>query len=226
MAEMTARTTSVDRQGSTIVESTSCGYLRFRPCQHCGSRKRTLVDAGSHLRGRCVRCGTDLGRPLEREHQAAFSSSRPRDSWDRTEVVGPRAPLVLIVEDDPAMRALLELLLEHAGYAVASAGDGEEALCRLWLTTPDAVVSDVRMPRLDGLGLVRRMRQTQRLRTVPIILFSASETDPAVRDVLHLGGVRHVDKSDGAGSLVRLLSRMVGRPSQGHVARSAGLRAS
>jgi|SRR5215204_5217952 len=80
---------------------------------------------------------------------------------------------VLLVEDDPALRRYLEVVLQRAGYAVVSAGDGLEAMKFLLNTPVDVVVTDALMPNLDGYELCRFVRSSQHLAHLPIILLSA-----------------------------------------------------
>ena len=82
-------------------------------------------------------------------------------------------PCVLLVEDDPALRRYLEVVLQRAGYAVVSAEDGIEAMRALLTTRIDVVVTDALMPNLDGYGLCRFVRGSQHLAHLPIILLSA-----------------------------------------------------
>lgn len=80
---------------------------------------------------------------------------------------------VLLVEDDPALRRYLEVVLQRAGYAVVSAGDGLEAMKFLLGTRIDVIVTDALMPNLDGYELCRFVRNSQHLAHLPIILLSA-----------------------------------------------------
>jgi CheY-like chemotaxis protein len=80
---------------------------------------------------------------------------------------------VLLVEDDPALRRYLEVVLERAGYAVISASDGLEAMKSLLNTRVDVVVTDALMPNLDGYELCRFVRSSPHLSHLPIILLSA-----------------------------------------------------
>jgi DNA-binding response OmpR family regulator len=80
-----------------------------------------------------------------------------------------RTARVLIVDDDPAVLELVADLLAGEGFAVSRAGDGVEALAAAERERPDLVVSDVWMPRLDGLGLAERLRGLG----VPVVLMSA-----------------------------------------------------
>ena len=100
---------------------------------------------------------------------------RPR----QLEIVSPLAQVpdegrcVLLVEDDPALRRYLQVVLQRAGYAVLSAGDGLEAMKFLLTETVDVVVTDALMPNLDGYELCRFVRSTSELSHLPIILLSA-----------------------------------------------------
>ena len=82
-------------------------------------------------------------------------------------------PCVLLVEDDPALRRYLEVVLQRAGYDVMSAGDGLEAMKVLLATRVDVIVTDALMPNLDGYELCRFVRNSRPLAHLPIILLSA-----------------------------------------------------
>ena len=83
------------------------------------------------------------------------------------------AQCVLLVEDDPALRRYLEVVLQRAGYAVITAGDGLEAMKFLLTAHVDVVVTDALMPNLDGYELCRFVRNSHHLAHLPIILLSA-----------------------------------------------------
>jgi two-component system, OmpR family, response regulator MprA len=80
---------------------------------------------------------------------------------------------ILVVDDDPAVRESLERSLRFEGYEVVAAGDGVEALERVYEDRPDAVVLDVLMPRLDGLGACRRLRAAGD--DLPVLLLTARD---------------------------------------------------
>ena len=84
-----------------------------------------------------------------------------------------RAQCVLLVEDDPALRRYLEVVLERAGYVVMTAGDGLEAMKVLLTLQIDVIVTDALMPNLDGYELCRFVRNSDHLAHLPIILLSA-----------------------------------------------------
>lgn len=80
---------------------------------------------------------------------------------------------ILVIEDDPSLQLLLRLQLEHAGYGVEVAGDGEEGLYAVESAQPDLILMDVMMPRLDGHEVCRRLRSNLRTRQIPIIMLTA-----------------------------------------------------
>ena len=90
---------------------------------------------------------------------------------------------VFVVEDEPAIRGLVSLLLEGEGYLVDGAADGQEALTKLTAQPPDALVLDLELPLLNGCDLVRACRADAGLRHLPIIAISGAVGGQAVRDL-------------------------------------------
>src|SRR5262245_13150625 len=86
---------------------------------------------------------------------------------------------VLIVDDAPAVRALLTEVLTAAGYRLESAADGAAALELIAQNRPDLIITDVRMPRLDGLGLVCAL-QAIGLSAIPTLVISAEPRPDSV----------------------------------------------
>jgi len=87
-----------------------------------------------------------------------------------------RRPHILVCDDALTTRFAIKSLLEIAGYSVVTAGDGQEALGILERTPCQLVVSDWQMPRLDGIGLTRRIRAHPRLSHIPVILCTSLDT--------------------------------------------------
>lgn len=84
----------------------------------------------------------------------------------------PGRPLILIAERDPQVRKLQHYFLDRAGYELRFADDGEEGL-ELARTLPCAlVVTEILIPRLDGLSLCRRLRADEATRAIPLLVFS------------------------------------------------------
>lgn len=84
---------------------------------------------------------------------------------------------VLIVDDNDQSLYLLRIVLESSGHEVCSASDGVEALAQVRRQAPDAVITDILMPQMDGFALCRALRGDESLGKVPVLLYSATYTD-------------------------------------------------
>jgi len=102
---------------------------------------------------------------------------------------------VLVVDDETDIRASLRMILEYEGYEVSEAGTGEEALQRLESQHPDAVVLDVKMPRMDGLEVLARVRESDA--TLPVIVMSGHGTIQTAVEATRLGAFDFLEKPLG-----------------------------
>jgi CheY-like chemotaxis protein len=102
---------------------------------------------------------------------------------------------ILIVEDVPNIRQLLEVTLSFKGYPVITARHGEEALEKVAEERPALIISDIMMPHMDGFGMTQKIRIDPKTRNIPIILISATYVSPEDREfALKLGAVRFLEK--------------------------------
>jgi two-component system chemotaxis sensor kinase CheA len=114
---------------------------------------------------------------------AAHRADRPARAAARpapaavAQVRGPALEVVL-AEDSPATREVLRVLLEQHGLQVRLAADGDEALARIGERLPDVLVTDINMPRLDGLALTRRLRDGAATARLPVILLTSQDDAP------------------------------------------------
>src|SRR3954468_13941300 len=101
------------------------------------------------------------------------------------------ARTILVVEDEPTLRETLAEALESEGYRVVAAGDGEAAVEAFGRESPDLVLLDLMLPRLNGIEVTRRLRATS---SVPILMLTArdSEVDKVVG--LEIGADDYVTK--------------------------------
>lgn len=129
--------------------------------------------------------------------------SRPRPEATAHEG-RPRAPgpCIVLADDNADMRAYVERLLTDAGYDVVVVGDGEEALAAAQWCEPALVLSDVMMPRLDGLGLARALREDPSTASIPLMLLSARTGDEARIEGLGAGADDYLTKPFTAAELV------------------------
>lgn len=120
-----------------------------------------------------------------------------------TTVSAPAARVKVLVADDNAdMREYLTRLLSGAGYQVQAVTDGREALEAVRTRIPDLIVSDVMMPRLDGLSLVAALRTEPRTAPVPVLLLSARADQDASIEGLQAGADDYLVKPFAAADLL------------------------
>jgi CheY-like chemotaxis protein len=81
---------------------------------------------------------------------------------------------VLVVEDEPTIRAMLDEVLRSAGYQVTTANNGQTVIALLDGVTPDVIVLDLMMPVMDGFAFRARQLLNIRLATIPVIVLSAT----------------------------------------------------
>ena len=87
----------------------------------------------------------------------------------------PEQPTVrlLLVDDEPGLRSAVQAYLEDEGFDVTTAVDGDDGFAKAQQMLPDVVISDVMMPRLDGYGLLNKLRADERLGGIPVIFLTA-----------------------------------------------------
>jgi two-component system chemotaxis sensor kinase CheA len=148
---------------------------------------------------------SDLLKTLQAQREAARAAA-------------PRVPakpastcVVLLAEDSLTTRIWEKRLLESAGYEVVTAVDGQDALEKFPTRTFDAVVTDVQMPNLDGLGLVEAIRRDERHRSVPIVLVTSLDSEEDRQRGLEAGADAYLVKSTvDRQQLVDTLKRLIG----------------
>lgn len=151
---------------------------------HGPAASRNLSAAGepsyAYALERAPSAAADLsaGTPLDGEHTPS-PSERPRTASSN----GPRThrtqgPLVFLVDDDPGVLATMQDILEFHGFRVRTFERGEPALAALETDNPEAILSDVRMPGIDGLELA--LKALERYPEMPLMLISAY-SEPNIR---------------------------------------------
>jgi len=92
---------------------------------------------------------------------------------------------VLIIDDDPPILLTLKAYLEDSGYVVFQAADGEEGLQVFARSKPDIVLTDLRMPKLDGFGVIAAIKAQSP--ATPVIVFTGTGEHYVTQDVVRLG---------------------------------------
>jgi CheY-like chemotaxis protein len=120
---------------------------------------------------------------------------------------------ILVVDDDDDFRETLAEVLAEAGYPVQQAGDGEAALHKVAEEAPGIVLLDLKMPVLDGWGVMERMRAEPRSAAVPILILSAYGFE---WEAELLGAQGYIPKSVGMDEILDRVRRAAGDPPMRH----------
>ncbi|MDP9763777.1 DNA-binding response OmpR family regulator [Deinococcus enclensis] len=84
---------------------------------------------------------------------------------------------ILVADDEPAIRTMLEVILSADGHEITAVPDGRAALEYLKDHTPDALLLDVKMPHMDGFEICSRVKRVRRLQQTPVLLLTAQDDD-------------------------------------------------
>lgn len=103
---------------------------------------------------------------------------------------------ILIIEDEPVLLEVLNTKLEHAGYEVVRADDGEKGLSSIKSEHPDLVLLDLLLPKKSGLEVLEEMRKSKEFSSLPVIVISNSGQPVEVKRVLELGAKDYLVKAD------------------------------
>ena len=118
---------------------------------------------------------------------------------------------VLVVEDSPPMRKMIVFALSRIkGLVVAEADDGVDALRRLAGTKYDLIITDINMPILDGLKLVKRLRADESYMHVPIIIITTEGAAEDRQRALALGANAYITKPIQAPQVIKLVKEILG----------------
>jgi len=90
--------------------------------------------------------------------------------------------VILVVDDSPTMRGMVSHALNEAGFETKEAENGKDALIKLTMmeeggTKPDVIVTDINMPEMDGIELVREIRKLSAFKHVPVLVLTTDNTD-------------------------------------------------
>ncbi len=123
-----------------------------------------------------------------------------------------RIPQVLVVDDEPNIRELVQVALKFHGCSVTTAASGKEALRQADVTRPDLIVLDVMMPDMDGFEVCRRLRAAGN--EVPVIFLTARDTSSDTVTGLAIGGDDYVTKPFSVEALVARVRAVLRRASR------------
>ncbi|MFL6550631.1 MAG: response regulator [Povalibacter sp.] len=116
---------------------------------------------------------------------------------------------ILAVDDSPSMREMVALTLKSAGFNVTSASDGDEALSAARSQSFDLVLSDVNMPRMDGISLIRALRAESAYKHTPILMLTTESSADRKREGKAAGATGWIVKPFDPELLVATMQRVL-----------------
>lgn len=117
---------------------------------------------------------------------------------------------ILSVDDSASMRQMVRLTLSGAGYTVLEAADGSEGLAKAQSNKVDLVVTDLNMPGLDGLSLIRELRKLPTYKGVPIILLTTESDDERKKEAKAAGATGWITKPFQQEQLLTVARKVLG----------------
>ena len=117
---------------------------------------------------------------------------------------------ILLVEDTPEALRTLKDFLQIEGYEVITATNGEEALSKFYLYTPNLVITDLSMPKMDGFELLRKIKSDEALKSIPVIVFSANATAEYEKRSKALGAAAFLSKPTPVEKLLEHIETNIG----------------
>jgi DNA-binding NarL/FixJ family response regulator len=126
------------------------------------------------------------------------------------------AKRLLIIDDEAKLLRAVAVDLRAEGYDVSTAASGAEALLNVAKSLPDLIISDIRMPGMDGYQLARRLRENSRTALIPIIFLSAKDTTADRIEGFRVGVDAYVTKPFEPDELIAIIAGILSRVERTH----------
>lgn len=117
---------------------------------------------------------------------------------------------VLVVDDSAAIRQSVSYVLDQAGYVVVQAGDGQEALTKLDGTAFGLIITDVNMPNMDGITLVKKVRELGDYKFTPIIVLTTESQGSKMEEGKAAGATGWIVKPFDSDKLLSVVKKLAG----------------
>ncbi len=119
---------------------------------------------------------------------------------------------ILVAEDERDIRELIGFTLRHHGHEVLTASNGEDALATALRDLPDLVLLDIRMPRLTGYDVCRRLRADPTTQDIPIAFLSAKGQETEIQAGMDAGATDYILKPFAPDQLINRVALLLGQP--------------
>ena len=116
---------------------------------------------------------------------------------------------ILVVDDEPDLLELVRDTLEMAGYTVITASDGEEGLKSISEDSPDLVILDIKMPKIDGMEVLETVRKNPLLNELPIIMLTSLKGESMIKEAKEIGANDYIVKPFNQIDLLNRVKRVI-----------------
>ncbi|HKN88433.1 MAG TPA: response regulator [Nitrospiraceae bacterium] len=117
---------------------------------------------------------------------------------------------VLIVDDSATMRQMVNFTLTGAGFTVVEAGDGADAVKKLTAgTKPNLVITDLNMPNMDGISLIKEIRKMGTLKFTPILMLTTESTDDKKKEGQAAGATGWIVKPFNPEQMLKVIAKVL-----------------
>jgi two-component system, chemotaxis family, chemotaxis protein CheY len=118
--------------------------------------------------------------------------------------------IIMTVDDSASVRQMVSFTLRDAGYQVLEANDGQDALARLNGTPVNMVITDLNMPNLDGIGLIRALRAVATYKFIPIVMLTTESQDTKKQEGKAAGATGWIVKPFKPEQLLAVVKKVLG----------------
>ena len=116
---------------------------------------------------------------------------------------------ILVIEDDRSILENTLEILEYEGFEVIGAGDGREGLAQVQRNSPDMIICDILMPKLDGYGVLKALRANPLTRQIPLVFISAVPSEEILAATTKMGASDYLVKPFRASDLIRIVNAVL-----------------
>lgn len=119
---------------------------------------------------------------------------------------------IVLAEDEPQIARLIEFKLKKEGYSVTWKENGEEALKAIKADKPDLILLDIMMPVMDGYEVLRRLKEDENLKSIPVVMLTARAQEKDVVKGIDMGAEDYITKPFHPAELLARVKRILGKP--------------
>lgn len=124
----------------------------------------------------------------------------------------PPTKKILIIEDEPTLVKALRVVFRNANFEMETSSDGVEALEKITKFTPDLILLDILMPRMNGFEFLEKLNQREEFKHIPVLIYSNYVTEEYKKRGLYLGALEYIGKTDiTLSELIAIIKKYINR---------------